>query len=87
MATLMLFTDSVCFSRERGISIVREVLRYFPRVLFKEINMFEHPEQTRQLGIKMSPTLVLGKKIISVGIPDKEELKGILSAELKEIKT
>jgi len=81
----MLFTDSICFSRERGISIIREALRHFPNILFKEINMFKHPKKTHRLGIKMSPTLVLNKKIISVGIPDKEELVKILSAELREV--
>ena len=79
MRTLELFTDPVCFSRENSLCLIREVLKDFPDISFKEVNMLQEHQRANALGVKMSPTLVLDGRIISMSIPDEQELKALLS--------
>ncbi|MBI4398302.1 MAG: thioredoxin family protein [Candidatus Omnitrophica bacterium] len=79
-----LFTHPCCFSRNRGLSLIRDVLKNFEDVSFREVNIYQDSKRASRLGVKMSPTLVLDGKIISVGLPEASELKAILSKSEKE---
>ncbi len=83
MHTLELFIDPICFCKDKAKSLVKETLQGFPGILFKEINVFKEPQRAQQLGVKMSPTLALNGKIISVGLPEENQLKQILMENVK----
>lgn len=55
----------------------------FPNLLCREMDMIQKSERSERLGIKMSPTLVLNEKIISVGLPSKEALIFMLKKWLR----
>lgn len=81
MKTLELFSHPGCLSRESGIALIQKVLRGFPDIFFKEVNMFESVKKAQSLGVQISPTLVLNRKIVSIGIPDEIKLRSILTSE------
>lgn len=78
-----LFTHPGCISREDGTRLVLDVLKNFPQVSFREINMVAERERANSLGIKMSPTLVFNGRIMSVGIPQSEELEKLIRKEMR----
>jgi len=82
---LELFTHPGCISREDGNRLVLDVLKHFPQVSFREIDIVAERQRASSLGIKISPTLVFNDKTISVGIPSVEELGHILRKALKEV--
>ncbi|MBI2166943.1 MAG: DUF547 domain-containing protein [Candidatus Omnitrophica bacterium] len=79
MKTLELFTHAGCPSRKNGIRLIREALKGLEgEVLFREVDLGRSPERAEALGVRMSPTIVLDGKIISVGLPTAKGLKRIL---------
>ena len=78
MRTLELFIDPICFCKDKAENFVKKILEDFPDILLKEINVFKNPERAQELGVRMSPTLALDGKIISVGLPEENHLKNIL---------
>lgn len=78
MRTLELFIDPACFCKDRAKRLIEKMLQDFPDILFKEINMVQEPERAREAGAMMSPTIVLDGKIISVGLPEENQLKKTL---------
>lgn len=79
MRILELFTDSCCLSRRNSFQIIQNVLKNFPDIVFKEVNILDEAQRAESLGVRMSPTLVLDGKIISVGVPDEGQLKTCLA--------
>ena len=82
MKTLEFFTHIGCPSRESGIRLIREALKGFEgEVLFREVDLGQSPKRAEALGVRMSPTLVLDGRIISVGLPTAEKLRKILKGD------
>lgn len=80
MKTLELFTHAGCPARSEGIQLIRGVIKSFQgEVMFREIDLGKNPEKAEARGVRMSPTLVLDGKIISVGLPTSKELKRLLA--------
>jgi len=73
-----LFTHPGCFSREGGLRLIEAVLKDFPNVSFKEVDMVREEGRALSLGVRISPTLMLDKKIVAVGIPTEKKLKALL---------
>lgn len=79
METLELFTHGGCPARNEGIQLIQTALKSLQgEVLFREVDLTKSPEKAEALGVRMSPTLVLDGKIISVGLPTAKELKRLL---------
>lgn len=79
MKTLELFTHAGCPARSEGIQLIRGALKSLRgEVLFQEVDLTKNPKKAEALGVRMSPTLVLDGKIISVGLPTAKELKRLL---------
>lgn len=78
MCTLELFIDPICFCKRKAKGFIKEILKEFPDISFKEVNMFKEPGRAQEIGVIMSPTLALNGKIISVGLPEENQLKRIL---------
>jgi predicted DsbA family dithiol-disulfide isomerase len=76
---LELFTHPGCISKREGAAVIKNILKEFPDISFREVDILEEPKKTSQLGVRMSPTLVLDGKIISVGIPESKILKAMLN--------
>lgn len=83
MRTLELFVNPICFCKDKARNLIEKILQDFPDILFKEINMFQEPERAHGIGVIMSPTLALNGKIISVGLPEENQLKRILLEDSK----
>ncbi len=82
MRVLELYTHEGCFSRDNALEMLREILPSCPDISFNVVDMLKCPDKARALGIKISPTLVMDGKIISVGLPDENGLRAMLRAKL-----
>jgi hypothetical protein len=76
------FTHSGCFSREGGLKLIEIVLKDFPSISFKEVDMVREEEKALSLGVRISPTLMLDGKIIAVGIPAEKKLRILLKENI-----
>lgn len=79
-----LFTHPGCFSREGGLKLIEAVLDDFPTVSFKEVDMVSEEERALSLGVRISPTLMLDRKIIAVGIPAEKKLRTLLKENIHD---
>ena len=79
-----LFTHPGCFSRESGLGLIETVLKDFPSVTFKEVDMVREEKRALSLGVRISPTVVLDKKMIAVGIPTEKKLRVILKENIHD---
>ena len=75
---LELFTHPGCLSREGGKQLIKSVMKDFPQVEFREVDMVAEQKRSAALGVLMSPTLVFNDKIIAVGIPAEQTLRMFL---------
>lgn len=75
---LELFTHPGCISREGGKQFVNSIIKNFPQVAFREVDMVEEQKRSAMLGVRMSPTLVFNDKIVAVGIPPEQTLRTLL---------
>ncbi|MBI4387484.1 MAG: DUF547 domain-containing protein [Candidatus Omnitrophica bacterium] len=87
MSVLELFTHAGCVSQREGPTLIRQVLKRYPHILFRQVDLLRDRERANSLGVKMSPTLVLDDKIISVGIPDVKKLVALLRVKKKKIQS
>ncbi len=83
VSVLELFTHPDCVSRQESVRWIEDVLREFPDVSFREINMLEHTDRAQIVGVKFSPTWVFNGEVILVGMPQREELVALLWCKLK----
>ncbi len=81
---LELFTHPGCFSREGARELIQTVLKDFPSVSFKEVDIAAEKERGFSLRVRISPTLMLDRKIIAVGIPAEKKLRMFLEEEVHE---
>lgn len=79
-----LFTHPGCFSREGGFGLIEAVLKDFPSVSFEEVDMVREEEMALSLGVRISPTLMLDRKIIAVGIPTEQKLRTLLEENIHD---
>lgn len=79
---LELFTHPGCISRSMGKKTIDSVLRDFPEISYRELDMIVEQKRTKQLGISVSPTLVFDEKIIAVGIPESKTLRQLLEEKM-----
>lgn len=84
MHVLELFCDPYCPCRSSKVPAIQTLVGYFPGLEFREMNALENLHRFNDLGIKMLPFLLLDGEIIKVGIPEENELKGILNSRLSE---
>lgn len=87
MHTLTLFTDEMCLSRMTAPRLIKKVLGGVGEVRFEEKDLRTHSKDAKKLGVQMSPTLVLGGKILCVGIPGVDELGQLIRERLKRHET
>lgn len=81
---LELFTHPGCVSREEGKQFIRSILKDFPHVTFREVDMMAEQKRSAALGIQMSPTMVFNDKIIAVGIPDEQKLRTLIEENIHD---
>jgi len=84
MHLLELFTDPYCPCRANKAALIKTITGHFPGLEFRELNALENTRRLNDLGIKMFPFLLLDGELIKVGIPEENELKGILNSRLSE---
>lgn len=84
MHVLELFCDPYCPCRSGKVGMIQDIIGQFPDLQFREMNAFENMHRLNDLGIKMLPFLLLDGELIKVGIPEENELKGILNSRLSE---
>ena len=75
---LELFIHPGCISHEDGKQFIKSVLKDFPQVEFREVDMITEQKRSVILGVRMSPTWVFDDKIIAVGIPAEQTLMMLL---------
>lgn len=83
MRTLELFVDAGCLCEDKARGLVPQILKDFPDISFREIDLAQEPERARRAGVMMSPTLLLNGKIISVGLPEESLLRKILREDIR----
>ncbi|MCR4337692.1 MAG: thioredoxin family protein [Candidatus Omnitrophica bacterium] len=83
MHTLEFFSDPICFCRDKAKSLITKILQDFSDISFKEVNILTESERAQEIGVIMSPTLVLNGKIIAIGLPEENQLKKILLENIK----
>lgn len=81
MHLLELFTHAGCFSGIEASTFIQKVLRDFPDVSFREVDMFREPRKASEIGVQMSPTLVYNEKILFIGIPSEAHLRALLKSK------
>lgn len=81
---LELFTHVGCISRRDGMLSIGSVLKDFPGISFREVDMVTEKKRAQKMGIRMSPTLVFNEKILVVGIPEREVLWKMLKEQICE---
>lgn len=79
-----LFTHPGCFSRKGGLKLIEAVLEDFRTVSFKEVDMVSEEKRALSLGVRISPTLILDRKIIAVGIPAEKTLRILLKENIHD---
>lgn len=79
-----LFTHPGFFSREGGLKLIEAVLEDFSNISFKEVDMVREEERALSLGVRISPTLMLDRKIIAVGIPAEKKLRPLLKEHIHD---
>lgn len=81
MRVLELYTHEGCLTRVSALEMLRKILASYHEISFTIIDVLKFPDKAKALGIKMSPTLVMDGKVISVGLLDENELRAILQTE------
>jgi len=75
---LELYTHGGCPSREFAVRSIQKAIGDYPDISFRIIDMLDCPDKAQAAGVRMSPTLVLDGKIISIGTPEEKRLREIL---------
>ncbi len=75
MAIIKIFKTPGCASCVKAIDLIKKVIKDYPKLKVKEINIVEHPDDAVKYGIMTSPTIVINEKVAFIGAPSEKALR------------
>ena len=75
MAIIKIFKTPGCASCARAIDLIKKVIKDYPKLKAKEINIVNHPDDAVKYGIMTSPTIVINEKVAFLGVPSEKALR------------
>lgn len=75
MTTIKIFKTPGCASCTKAIDLIKKVIKDYPKLKVKEINIVEHPDNAVKYGIMTSPTIVINEKVVFMGVPSEKALR------------
>ena len=64
-----------CASCARAIDLIKKVVKEFPKVKIKEINLIDHPDAAVKYNVMSSPAIIIDEKVAFLGVPKEKDLR------------
>ena len=75
MVIIKIFKTPGCASCVRTLDLIKNVIKDYPKLKIKEINIVNHPDDAVKYGVMTSPTIVINEEIAFAGLPSEKALR------------
>lgn len=65
----------------KALDLIKKVLKDFPNIKIKEIDLVEHPDMAVKYGVMTSPAIIINEAVAFVGVPNEKKFRKKLEEE------
>jgi len=72
---ILLFESPGCSNCMNATKLIKKIIKEYPHIVLKEMNVIEHPKEVVKYGVMSSPTIVINGKVAFIGMPSEKALR------------